>query len=183
MSEQYITALKQALISECATNQNGGVYEYTQTRWAYYTMRRAGGTLTLNQVCSIFSTGYFWAEDREQQFRGKDIIGVDAHFIAVKQMIESLNEENISSTKRAGFQSIKEITLQYCNTINHMDDTIAEMNAFKKCLQSGITPFYIHAENQAEYESRKDDPDRLEQLFRMEQRRYRVETEPLVLSI
>ncbi|WP_418117387.1 hypothetical protein [Blautia wexlerae] len=51
-----------------------------------------------------------------------------------------------------------------------------------QCLQADIAPFIIHAENKEEYEGRLDSPARLEQLFRVEQRRFYRETEPMVVD-
>jgi hypothetical protein len=49
---------------------------------------------------------------------------------------------------------------------------VARIIAFVQCLQADIAPFIIHAENKEEYEGRLDSPARLEQLFRVEQRRF-----------
>ena len=53
---------------------------------------------------------------------------------------------------------------------------VACIIAFVQCLQADIAPFIIHAENKEEYEGR------LEQLFRVEQRRFYRETEPMVVD-
>ena len=59
---------------------------------------------------------------------------------------------------------------------------VARIIAFVQCLQADIAPFIIHAENKEEYEGRLDSPARLEQLFRVEQRRFYRETEPMVVD-
>ncbi len=60
---------------------------------------------------------------------------------------------------------------------------VARIIAFVQCLQADIAPFIIHTENKEEYEGRLDSPARLEQLFRVEQRRFYRETEPMALNI
>ena len=60
---------------------------------------------------------------------------------------------------------------------------VARIIAFVQCLQADIAPFIIHAENKEEYEGRLDSPARLEQLFRVEQRRFYRETEPSIRDI
>ena len=52
----------------------------------------------------------------------------------------------------------------------------ARIIAFVQCLQADIAPFIIHAENKEEYEGRLENPARLEQLFRVKQRRFYRET-------
>jgi len=59
---------------------------------------------------------------------------------------------------------------------------VARIIAFVQCLQADIAPFIIHAENKEEYEGRLDSPARLEQLFRVEQRRFYRETKPMVVD-
>lgn len=63
------------------------------------------------------------------------------------------------------------------------DSRTAALISYMQCINNYTTPFIIHAENQAEYESRVHEPDRLEQFFRMEQMRYKRETEPMVIEI
>ena len=62
------------------------------------------------------------------------------------------------------------------------DEKTARIIVFMQCLQADIAPFIIHAENKTEYESRLDDAARLEQFFRVEQRQFYRETEPMVID-
>lgn len=62
------------------------------------------------------------------------------------------------------------------------DEKTARIIALMQCLQADIIPFIIHAENKTEYESRLDSPERLEQFFRVEQRQFYRETEPMVID-
>ena len=60
---------------------------------------------------------------------------------------------------------------------------VARIIAFVQCLQADIAPFIIQCgELKMEYEGRLDSPARLEQLFRVEQRRFYRETEPMVVD-
>ena len=55
---------------------------------------------------------------------------------------------------------------------------VARIIAFVQCLQADIAPFIIHTE----HKGRLDSPARLEQLFRVKQRRFYRETEPMVVD-
>lgn len=202
--EEYMKKLRQQLLFEgaCVTSRcgrGGGVYEYIQREFAYNECRMDGGELSRRNIGSMFESGLVYAAEDEMLFRAEDIINADRHFAALQYAItecmHDMTGEDIQEIQRRlgaeqniPGESEKPVTLRDI-AARHIewikaggDEKTARMMTFMQCLHIDIVPFIIHAENKEEYESRLDSPERLEQLFRVEQRRFYKETEPLVID-
>lgn len=202
---EYIRKLRQQLLFEgsCVTSRcgrGGGVYEYVQREFAYNECKMSGGELSKRNVISMFESGLIYAAEDEMMFRAKDIINVDRHFAAMQYAVtecmydmtgEDIQEmqrrlgagQNIPGKieKRPG--TLRDIAARHIEWIEAGGDAkTARIIAFMQCLQADIAPFIIHAENKTEYESRLDSPERLEQFFKVEQRQFYRETEPMVID-
>lgn len=202
--EEYIRKLKQQLLFEgsCVTSRcgrGGGVYEYIQREFAYNECRMDGGGLSRRNIINMFESGLIYADEGEMMFRAEDIINADRTFAALQYAITEcmcdMTGEDIQEIQRrlgAGQsipgeiespKTLRDIAAFHIDWIKAGGDTkTARIIDFMQCLQADIIPFIIHAENKTEYESRLDSPERLEQLFRVEQRRFYKETEPLVID-
>lgn len=92
----YIMKLRQYLRLECACVRSrggkGGVYDYTQKKFAFNSIRRAGGVLSEKNVCRIYDTGCFYADSPDKMFIAKDIIEADGCFNAVRFCIDNMDE-------------------------------------------------------------------------------------------
>lgn len=202
---EYIRRLKQMLLFEgaCVTSRcgrGGGVYEYVQREFAYNECRMDGGELSKRNITSMFESGLIYADEDEMMFRAEDIINADRAFAALQYAItecmHDMTGEDIQEIqRRLGVgqsipgeiekrpETLRDIAARHIDWIKAGGDTkTARIIDFMQCLQADIIPFIIHAENKTEYESRLDSPERLEQLFRVEQRRFYKETEPLVID-
>ena len=201
---EYVRKLKQQLLFEgaCVTSRcgrGGGVYEYVQREFAYNECRMDGGELSKRNIVSMFESGLIYAAEDEMLFRADDIINADRHFAAmqyaVTECMYDMTGEDIQEIQRrlgAG-QSIpgeieKPATLRDI-AARHIEwikaggcEKAARIITLIQCLQADVTPFIIHAENKTEYESRLDSPERLEQFFKVEQRQFYRETEPMVID-
>ena len=62
------------------------------------------------------------------------------------------------------------------------DAKTARVIAFIQCLNANIVPFIIHIENKDKYEKLLNNPEKLEQLFKLEQLQFYRETEPMVIE-
>lgn len=202
--EEYIRKLKQQLLFEgsCVTSRcgrGGGVYEYVQREFAYNECKMSGGELSKKNIISMFESGLIYADEDEMLFRAEDIINADRTFAALQYAITEymcdMSGEDIQEIQRrlgAGQnipgeiekpKTLREIAAFHIEWIKAGGDTkTARIIAFMQCLQSDIAPFIIHAENKDEYESRLDSPERLEQFFKTEQRKFYIETEPMVID-
>lgn len=201
---KYIRKLKQQLLFEgaCVTSRcgrGGGIYEYVQREFAYNECKMDGGELTKRNIISMFESGLIYAAEDEMMFRAEGIINADRVFAALQYAItecmHDMNGEDIQEIQRrlgAGQnipgeiekpKTLREIAAFHIDLIKAGgDEKTARIIALMQCLQADVTPFIIHAENKEEYESRLDDAARLEQFFRVEQRRFYKETEPLVID-
>lgn len=207
---KYIRKLKQQLLFEgaCVTSRcgrGGGVYEYVQREFAYNECKMSGGELSKRNIISMFESGLIYADDGEMMFRAEDIINADRTFAAlqyaVTECMHDMTGEDIQEIqRRLGAEQRIPCKIEKPKTLRdiaafHIDwikaegaektacDTkTARIIAFMQCLQADIAPFIIHAENKTEYESRLNDAARLEKFFRVEQRRFYKETEPLVID-
>lgn len=201
---EYIRRLKQMLLFEgaCVTSRcgrGGGIYEYVQREFAYNECRMDGGELSKRNVISMFENGLIYADEDEMMFRAKDIINADRHFAALQYaitecMYDMTGEDIQEIQRRLGAEqnipgesekpeTLRDIAARHIEWIKTGgDEKTARMMTFMQCLHIDIVPFIIHAENKEEYESRLDDAARLEQFFRVEQRQFYRETEPLVLD-
>lgn len=201
---EYIRKLKQQLLFEgsCITSRcgrGGGVYEYVQREFAYNECRMDGGELSKRNITSMFESGLIYAAEDEMMFRAEDIINADRVFAALQYAItECMNDmtgEDIQEMQRRlgakqnipgeieSPKTLRDIAAFHIEWIKAGgDEKSARIIALMQCLQADIIPFIIHAENKTEYESRLDDAARLEQFFRVEQRRFYKETEPLVID-
>lgn len=202
--KEYMQKLRQILLFEgsCVTSRcgrGGGVYEYVQREFAYNECRMDGGELSKRNIISMFESGLIYADKEEMMFRAEDIINADRHFAALQYAItecmHDMTGEDIRETQRrlgAGQNipgeierpgTLREIATFHIDWIKAGGDAkTARIITLMQCLQADIIPFIIHAENKEEYESRLDDAARLEQFFRVEQRRFYKETEPLVID-
>lgn len=203
--KEYMKKLKQRLLFEgsCVTSRcgrGGGVYEYVQREFAYNECKMDGGELSRRNIINMFESGLICAAEDEMMFRAEDIINADRTFAALQYAItecmynmtgEDMQEmqrrlgagQNIPGKieKRPG--TLRDIAVFHIDWIKAGGDTkTARIIALMQCLQADIIPFIIHAENKEEYESRLNDAARLEQLFRVEQRRFYKETEPMVID-
>lgn len=202
---EYIRRLKQMLLFEgaCVTSRcgrGGGVYEYVQREFAYNECRMDGGELSKRNITSMFESGLIYADEDEMMFRAEDIINADRAFAALQYVItecmhdmtgEDIQEiqrrlgvgQNIPGEIEKRPETLRDIAARHIDWIKAGGDTkTARIIDFMQCLQADIIPFIIHAENKEEYESRLDDAARLEQFFRVEQRRFYKEAEPLVID-
>lgn len=201
---EYIRKLRQQLLFEgsCVTSRcgrGGGVYEYVQRELAYNECRMDGGELSRRNIGSIFESGLIYAAEDEMMFRAEDIINADRAFAALQYAITEcmydMTGEDIQEIQRrlgAGQnipgeivkpETLREIAARHIEWIEAGGDAkTARIIVFIQCLQADVTPFIIHAENKTEYESRLDSPERLEQFFRVEQRQFYRETEPMVID-
>lgn len=83
MGEYFISNLKRRLQYEASQpGRMGGVYDYTQKRFASYSIRRAGGSLSEANVSRIYDTGHFWADEPGERFKAEEIEQVEACFQA-----------------------------------------------------------------------------------------------------
>lgn len=202
--EEYIRKLKQQLLFEgsCVTSRcgrGGGVYEYVQREFAYNECRMDGGELSKRNITSMFESGLIYAAEDEMMFRAEDIINADRVFAALQYAItecmHDMTGEDIQEMQRRlgakqnipgeieSPKTLRDIAAFHIELIKAGGDTkTARIIAFMQCLQIDIVPFIIHAENKEEYESRLNDAARLEQLFRVEQRQFYRETEPMVID-
>lgn len=201
---EYIRKLRQQLLFDgaCVTSRcgrGGGVYEYVQREFAYNECKMDGGELTKRNIISMFESGLIYAAEDEMLFRAEDIINADRTFAALQYAITEcmydMNCEDIHEIQRrlGAWQNIpgeiekpktlRDIAAFHIEWIKAGGDTkTARIIAFMQCLQIDIVPFIIHAENKEEYESRLDSPERLEQFFKTEQRKFYRETEPMVID-
>lgn len=201
---EYIRKLRQMLLFEgsCVTSRcgrGGGVYEYVQREFAYNECKMDGGELSRRNIGSMFESGLIYADKDEMLFRAEDIINADRHFAALQYAItecmHDMTGEGIQEIQRRlrAEQNIpgkiekpgtlRDIAAFHIEWVKAGGDTkTARIIAFMQCLQADVTPFIIHAENKTEYESRLDSPERLEQFFKVEQRQFYRETEPIVID-
>ena len=201
---EYVKKLKQQLLFEgsCVTSRGGrggGVYEYVQREFAYNECRIDGGELSRRNIGSMFESGLIYADEDEMMFRAEDIINADRIFAALQYaitecMYDMTCEDIQEIQRRLGVgqnipgeiekpKTLREIAAFHIDWIKAGgDEKTARIITLMQCLQADVTPFIIHAENKEEYESRLDDAARLEQFFRVEQRRFYKETEPMVID-
>lgn len=201
---EYVRKLRQLLLFEgsCVTSRcgrGGGVYEYVQREFAYNECRMDGGELSKRNITSMFESGLIYAAEDEMMFRAEDIINADRVFAALQYAITEcmydMTGEGIQEMQRRlgakqnipgeieSPKTLRDIAAFHIEWIKAGgDEKSARIIAFMQCLQADIAPFIIHAENKTEYESRLDDAARLEQFFRVEQRQFYRETEPMVID-
>lgn len=202
--KEYVRKLRQMLLFEgsCVTSRcgrGGGVYEYVQREFAYNECKMDGGELSRRNIGSMFESGLIYAAEDEMLFRAEDIINADRIFAALQYAITEcmydMTGEGIQEMQRRlgtkqnipgeieSPKTLRDITAFHIDWIKAGGDAkTARIIALIQCLQADIIPFIIHAENKTEYESRLDSPERLEQFFKVEQRRFYKETEPLVID-
>lgn len=201
---EYIRKLRQQLLFEgsCVTSRcgrGGGVYEYVQREFAYNECRMDGGELSKRNITSMFESGLICAAEDEMLFRAEDIINTDRIFAALQYaitecMYDMTGEDIQEMQRRLGAKqnipgkiekpaTLRDIAAFHIDWIKAGgDEKTARIIALMQCLQADIIPFIIHTENKTEYESRLDSPERLEQFFRVEQRLFYRETEPMVID-
>ena len=201
---EYIRKLRQQLLFEgsCVTSRcgrGGGIYEYVQREFAYNECRMDGGESSKRNIISMFESGLIYASEDEMLFRAEDIINADRTFAALQYaitecMYDMTGEDIQEIQRRLGAKqnipgkiekpgTLRDIAAFHIDWIKAGgDEKTARIIALMQCLQADIAQFIIHAENKTEYESRLNDAARLEQFFRVEQRRFYKETEPLVID-
>lgn len=210
MGEHYIFNLKRRLQYEASQpGRMGGVYDYTQKKFAAYSIRRAGGSLSEANISRIYDTGHFWADEPGEQFSAEEIIQTEACFYAFRFCIEHIGEtitpENAEEIQRRLYpgapaymtedlraliignenpKELRDIANFHIQYVQHGGDSrTAFLISYTQCINANLTPFIIHPENQAFYERyMRVDADKFCHLLHVEQNRYREETEPLVMD-
>ena len=210
MGEYYIFNLKRLLQYEASQpGQMGGVYDYTQKKFACRSIRRAGGSLSEANVSRIYDTGYFWADGPGEQFKAEEIEQAEACFYAFRFCIEHIGEkitpEYAEEIRRRLYpgapvymtddlktliigngnpKQLRDIAAFHIQYVQHGGDSrAASLISYIQCINANLTPFIIHPENQALYERyMRVDADKFCHLLHVEQNRYREETEPLVMD-
>lgn len=210
MGEYFISNLKRRLQYEASQpGRMGGVYDYTQKRFAFYSINRAGGSLSEANVNRIYDTGCFWADEPGEQFSAEEIMQAEACFYAVRFCIEHIGElitteyaEEIQRRLYPGTpaymtedlkaliignkapEQLRDIANFHTQYVQHGGDSrAASLISYMQCINANLTPFIIHPENQAFYERyMKVDAVKFCHLLHVEQNRYREETEPLVMD-
>ena len=196
----------------CITNRtgkNGGVYEYVQREFAYNSCGLEGCELSKKNVCNMYENGIIYADKQDEIFRAKDIIAIDGHFLALKYVIDncmgyhigisSQDAREIHRRLNAGCDmkvdrdihnltyktphNLKEVAAYHVDWLKlGADAKTARVIAFIQCLNANIVPFIIHVENKDKYEKLLNNPEKLEQLFKLEQLQFYRETEPMVIE-
>lgn len=210
MGEYFVSNLKRLLQYEASQpGRMGGVYDYTQKRFAFYSIRRAGGSLSEVNVSRIYDTGHFWADEPGEQFSAEEIMQTEACFYTVRFCIEHMGETItpeyveeiqrrlypgtpaymteelkaliIGNKKPEQLRDIADFHIQYVQRGG--DSRTAAIISYMQCINANLTPFIIHPENQEFYERyMRVDADKFCHLLHVEQSRYREETEPLVMD-
>lgn len=208
--EKYMEKLRLylQLQSRCCmsvSNKTGSVFDYVQCTFAYHSGRLCGGSLSEDNIASMYRDGAIYATRANEAFTTEEIIDTDAHFHTIQRVMDDMDDElNIDYISRIyemlhpRYQiHVRPELLELSKSRPHTLYEIAEFHSrwmeytldektgriivFLQCLQNNICPFIIHEENKFEYESRITEPERLEQLFRMEQKRFYRETEPMAI--
>ena len=210
MGEHYIFNLKRLLQYEAGQpGRMGGVYDYTQKRFAFYSINRAGGSLSEANVSRIYDTGHFWADKPGEQFSAEEIMQTEACFYAFRFCIEHMGEtitpeygEEIQRRLYPGapiymtdylraliigsgnLRQLRVIAAFHIQYVQHGGDSrAASLISYIQCINANLTPFIIHPENQALYERYMIvDSDKFCHLLHVEQNRYKEETEQLVMD-
>lgn len=210
MGEYFISNLRRLLQYEASQpGRMGGVYDYTQKRFAFYSIRRAGGSLSEANVSRIYDTGHFWADEPVERFKAEEIEQTEACFYAVRFCIEHMGEtitpEYVEEIQRRlypgapvymneelkaliignkGPEQLRDIANFHTQYVQHGGDSrAASLISYMQCINANLIPFIIHPQNQALYERyMKVDAVKFCHLLYVEQNRYREETEPLVIE-
>lgn len=210
MGEYYIFNLKRLLQYEASQpGRMGGVYDYTQKKFASYSIRRAGGSLSEANISRIYDTGYFWADEPGEKFKSEEIEQAEACFYAFRFCIEHMGEaitpEYVEEIRRRLYpgapvymtdnlraliignkkpEQLRDIANFHMQYVQHGGDSrTASLISYTQCINANLTPFIIHPENQALYERyMRVDTDKFCHLLYVEQNRYREETEPLAIE-
>ena len=210
MGEHYIFNLKRLLQYEVSQpGRMGGVYDYTQKKFAAYSIRRAGGSLSEANISRIYDTGHFWADEPGERFKAEEIEQTEACFYAFRFCIEHIGEtitpEYIEEIQRRLYpgapaymteelkvliignkapEQLSDIANFHIQYVQHGGDSrTASLIAYMQCINANMIPFIIHPENQAFYERyMRVDADKFCHLLHVEQSRYRGETGPLVMD-
>lgn len=210
MGEYFVSNLRRLLQYEASQpGRMGGVYDYTQKKFASRSIRRAGGSLSEANVSRIYDTGYFWADEPGEQFKAEEIERAEACFYAFRFCIEHMGEaitpEYVEEIQRrlypgapvymtddlktliigkGNLGQLKDIANFHIQYVQHGGDSrTASLISYMQCINANLTPFIIHPENQALYERyMRVDTDKFCHLLYVEQNRYKEETEPLVID-
>lgn len=210
MGEYFVSNLKRLLQYEASQpGRMGGVYDYTQKRFALYSIRRAGGSLSEANVSRIYDTGHFWADEPGERFSAEEIMQTEACFYALRFCIEHMGEaitpEHVEEIQRRLYpgapvymteelraliignkkpEQLRDIANFHMQYVQHGGDSrTASLISYTQCINADLIPFIIHPENQALYERyMRVDADKFCHLLHVEQNRYREETEPLVMD-
>ena len=83
--DEYVSKLKQLLRYEAGRpGRMCGVYDYTQKKFAFRSICRAGGSLSEANVNRIYDTGCFYADNLGESFSAEEIIETEGCFYALK---------------------------------------------------------------------------------------------------
>ena len=210
MGEYFTSNLSRLLQYEASQpGRMGGVYDYTQKRFAFYSISRAGGSLSEANVSRIYETGHFWADEPGERFSAEEIIQAEACFYAFRFCIEHIGEpitpEYVEEIQRRLYpgatayitedlraliignkkpEQLRDIADFHIQYVQHGGDSrTASLISYIQCINADLIPFIIHPENQAFYERyMRVDADKFCHLLHVEQNRYREETEPLAVE-
>lgn len=210
MGEYFVSNLRRLLQYEASQpGRMGGVYDYTQKKFASRSIRRAGGSLSEANVNRIYDTRHFWADNPGEIFIARDIIAVDGCFSAFKFCIDNMDKpitpEYVEEIQRRLYpgapvymteelrvliignkkpEHLRDIANFHIQYVQHGGDSrTASLISYMQCINANLIPFIIHPENQALYERyMRVDADKFCHLLHVEQNRYREETEPLVMD-
>ena len=210
MGEYFVSNLKRLLQYEASQpGRIGGVYDYTQKKFACRSIRRAGGSLSEANVSRIYETGHFWADEPGERFSAEEIMQTEACFYAFRFCIEHMGEtippEYVEEIQRRLYpgapaymteelrafiignkapEHLRDIANFHIQYIRHGGDSrAASLISYMQCINANLIPFVIHPENQALYERyMRVDTDKFCHLLYVEQNRYKEETEPLVID-
>ena len=210
MGEYFVSNLKRLLQYEASQpGRMGGVYDYTQKKFASYSIRRAGGSLSEANISRIYDTGCFWADEPGEKFKAEEIEQAEACFYAFRFCIEHMGEaitpEYVEEIRRRLYpgapvymtdnlraliignkkpEQLRDIANFHMQYVQHGGDSrTASLISYTQCINANLTPFIIHPENQALYERyMRVDTDKFCHLLYVEQNRYREETEPLAIE-
>ena len=210
MGEYFTSNLRRLLQYEASQpGRIGGVYDYTQKKFAVYSIRRAGGSLSEANVSRIYDTGCFWADEPGEQFRAEEIEQTEACFYAFRFCVEHIGEpitpEHAEEIRRRLYPGtpaymtedlraiiirnktlgqLRDIANFHIQYVQHGGDSrTASLISYMQCINANMAPVIIHPENQAFYERyMRVDAVKFCHLLHVEQNRYKEETEPLVMD-
>lgn len=105
---KFTKRLKERLLIEFRMQDRSGVYGFTQRSMAYNSNKIEGSTLTEKQTASLFDTGTFYSDDKEDIFRAKDVEEMNGHFKMFNYMLKHLDEPISEEIIKGMHKNLKE---------------------------------------------------------------------------